>query len=63
MFFDLLQLVKRCYTVNVIKKNKWSSSEQASNETVANNSWRCHFANPDRYTLICNLPKCHFIPP
>ena len=48
MFFDLLQLVKRCYTVNVIKKNKWSSSEQAPNETVANNSWRCHFANPDR---------------
>ena len=30
-------------------KKELSSTEQASNETVAKKSWRYLFANPDRY--------------
>ena len=33
-------------------RKKWSSTEQASDETVANKSWRYLFANPDRYQLL-----------
>lgn len=32
-------------------RKKWSRTEQASNETVANKSWRHLFANPDRYAI------------
>ena len=35
-------------TENIIKK-VWSRTEQASNGTVAKNSWKYPFANPDRY--------------
>ena len=33
-------------------RTKWSTTEQASNETVATKSWRYLFANPDRYIII-----------
>ena len=40
-------------TENIIfLKKEWSSTEQASNETVAKNSWRYLFANPDRYIYL-----------
>ena len=55
MFFDLPQLVRDFCTEKIIKTNKkkeWSSSEQVPNETVAKNSWRYLFANPDRYIYI-----------
>ena len=34
------------------KKKEWSSTEQASNETVAKNSWRYLLANPGRYMCV-----------
>ena len=37
-------------------KKELSSTEQASNETVAENSWRYLFANPDRYICAQHEP-------
>ena len=34
------------------RKKKPSSTEQASNKTVAKKSWRHLFANPDRYMFM-----------
>ena len=52
-FFYLLQLVIRGFcTENIIKK-EWSSTDQASNETLPKkNSWRYLFANRDRHIYI-----------
>ena len=45
-FSVLLQLVR------IFFRTKWSTTEQASNDTVATKSWRYLFANPDRYIII-----------
>ena len=47
-FFVYYSLLGVFCTENIIRK-KWSSTEQASNETVAKTSWRYLFANPHRY--------------
>ena len=44
------------FTENIIRKKKWSSTEQALNETVAKKSWRYLFSNSDRYALKALFP-------
>ena len=56
--FNYCSLLGDFCTENIIKENKQtnkkevSSTEQASNEAVAKNSWRYHFANPYIYIYI-----------
>ena len=52
MFFDLLQLVRGFLYEKYHLKKVLSSTEQASDETVAKNSQRYLSANPDRYISI-----------
>ena len=57
MFLDLLQLLRRFCTEKIIKnkhtnKQEWSSTEEASNESVAKNFWRQLLSNPDRHIYI-----------
>ena len=61
MFCDLLQLLRGfLYWKDHFKKKQqttksrtiWSSTEQASNDTVSKNLWRYLLSNPDKYIYI-----------
>lgn len=56
MFFANCSLLGFFCSEIIIRKKKWSNTEQASNETVAKKkTWRYLLANPDRYTNQENM--------
>ena len=54
-FFFLPQLVRGFLYCKHRKKKKWSSSEQASNETVAKKSWRYLFGKSRQIKFIVRI--------
>ena len=45
--WSILQLLLEVFCTENITKKRWPITEQASNKTVAKNSWRYLFANPE----------------